>query len=106
MLRNFGRVVLCGTVSGYARSDDPAGGADLTDAVFRRITLHGYIASDYYPAQLLPIRAELGALLRAGKIRAVVSEFHGLDSAPRALATLFDRGANYLGKRVVRITDG
>ena len=69
MLRNFGRVVLCGTVSGYARSDDPAGGADLTDAVFRRITLHGYIASDYYPAQLLPIARNRRAAPRGRSAR-------------------------------------
>jgi hypothetical protein len=30
----------------------------------------------------------------------------GLDSAPKALTTLFDRGSTALGKRVVRITDG
>ena len=106
VLRNYGRVVLCGSVSSYARADDPAGGADLTDAVFRRITLQGYIVSDYYPARLKPVREELGALLRANKIRAVVSEFHGLDSAPRALATVFDRGSAQPGKRIVRITDG
>jgi NADPH-dependent curcumin reductase CurA len=105
VLKNFGRVVLCGTVSSYAGTDDPAGCADLTDAVFRRITLQGYIVSDYYPARLAPIRAELGGLLRTGKIRAVVTEFSGLDSAPKALATLFDRGSSALGKRVVRITD-
>jgi len=106
VLKNFARVVLCGTVSSYARPDDPAGGADLIDAVSRRITLQGYIVSDYYPTRLMPIREELGELLRSGKIRAVVTEFHGLDSAPKALATLFDRGSSDLGKRVVRITDG
>lgn len=106
VLKNFGRVALCGSVSSYARPDDPAGGADLTDAVFRRITLQGYLASDYYPTRLRPIREELGALLQAAKIRAVVTEFAGLDSASKALATLFDRGSRYVGKRVVRITDG
>ena len=106
VLRNFGRAVLCGSVSSYARPDDPAGGADLTEAVFRRITLRGFIVSDYYPARRQPIRAELGAQLSAGKIRAVVTEFPGLDSAPKALATLFDRGGSQLGKRIVRITDG
>jgi NADPH-dependent curcumin reductase CurA len=106
VMKNYGKVVLAGSVSSYARPDDPAAGADLTDAVFKRITIQGYIVSDYYPARLLPVRKELGTLLHAGKIRAVVSEFRGLDSAPRALATVFERGSPHIGKRIVRITDG
>jgi NADPH-dependent curcumin reductase CurA len=103
LLKNYGHVVLCGTVSSYARPDDPDAGADLHDAVFKRITLRGFIVSDFYPTRLTPIRHELASLLRSGKLRAVVSEFAGLDRAPEALATVFDRGSPYIGRRVVRI---
>jgi NADPH-dependent curcumin reductase CurA len=103
VLRNFGRVVLCGSVSSYARPDDPDAGADLRDAVFKRITLQGFIASDHYPERLQPARAEIGNLLRTKRLRAVVSEFTGLSRAPEALATLFDRASPYIGRRVVRI---
>ncbi len=106
VLKNYGLVVLCGSVSSYARPDDPDGGADLRAAVFKRITLRGYIVSDYYPKRLLPIRAEIGALLRAKQLRAVVSEFEGLERAPEALATVFERGSPYIGRRVVRISAG
>lgn len=37
VLKDHGSVVLCGSVSSYARPDDPDAGADLTDAVFKRI---------------------------------------------------------------------
>jgi len=37
--------VLCGSVSSYARPVDPDAGANLTDAVFKRITLQGFIVS-------------------------------------------------------------
>ena len=103
VLRNFGRVVLCGSVSSYARPDDPDARADLRDAVFKRITLRGFIVSDFYPERLTPIRAELGRLLREKRLQAVVSEFDGLGRAPEALATVFDRGSPYIGRRVVRI---
>lgn len=103
---NHGRVVLCGSVSSYARPDDPDARADLRDAVFKRITLRGFIVSDFYPERLAPIRAELAALLRAGQVRVVVSEFAGLERAPQALATVFDRGSPYIGRRVVRISAG
>lgn len=104
VFKDHGRVVLCGSVSSYARPDDPDARADLRDAVFKRITLQGYIVSDYYPKRLYPIRTELGALLRAKQLRAVVSEFEGLDRAPEALATVFERGSPYIGRRVVRIS--
>jgi NADPH-dependent curcumin reductase CurA len=74
--------------------------------VFKRITLRGLIVSDFYPERLIPIREDLAALLRANRLRAVVSEFNGLERAPEALATVFDRGSPYIGKRVVRISDG
>ncbi len=106
VLKNHGAVVLCGSVSSYARPDDPEAGADLRDAVFKRITLRGYIVSDYYPQRLYPIRAELAALLRTRRLRAVVSEFNGLERASEALATVFDRGSPFIGRRVVRISAG
>ena len=106
VLKNYGLVVLCGSVSSYARPDDPDAGTDLRDAVFKRITLRGYIVSDYYPQRLYPIRSELAALLRAKQLRAVVSEFDGLERAPEALETVFDRGSPYIGRRVVRISKG
>jgi NADPH-dependent curcumin reductase len=106
VLKNYGLVVLCGSVSSYARPDDPDAGTDLRDAVFKRITLRGFIVSDYYPQRLYPIRSELAALLRAKQLRAVVSEFKGLERAPQALETVFDRGSPYIGRRVVRISEG
>ena len=106
VLKNHGNVVLCGSVSSYARADDPDAGADLRDAVFKRITLRGYIVSDHYAERLIPIREELATLLRAKQLRVVVSEFQGLERAPEALATVFDRGSPYIGRRVVRISEG
>jgi NADPH-dependent curcumin reductase CurA len=106
VLKNFGRVVLCGSVSSYARPDDPDAQADLRAAVFKRITLQGFVVSDYYPERLAPIRADIGRLLHEKRLRAVVNEFDGLDHAPEALATVFDRGSPYIGRRVVRIAQG
>ena len=41
VLKNYSLVVLCGSVSSYARPDDPDARTDLRDAVFKRITLRG-----------------------------------------------------------------
>ncbi|HEY2792348.1 MAG TPA: NADP-dependent oxidoreductase [Micromonosporaceae bacterium] len=104
VLKDFGNVVLCGSVSSYASADDPDARADLRDAVFKRITLRGFIVSDFYPKRLLPIRQQLGELLKSGKLRVVVSEFAGLEKAPEALADVFDRGSPHIGRRIVRIS--
>jgi hypothetical protein len=106
VLNNHGNVVLCGSVSSYLRPDDPDAGSDLRDAVFKRITLRGYIVSDFYPTRLVPIRAELAELLRTKQLRVVASEFEGLERAPEALTTVFDRGSPHIGSRVVRISEG
>lgn len=106
VMKNYGNVVLCGQVSSYARADDPDARTDLRAAVFKRITLRGFIVSDFYPERLYPIREELAALLRAKQVRAIVSEFEGLERAPEALSTVFDRGSPYIGRRAVRISEG
>jgi NADPH-dependent curcumin reductase CurA len=90
----------------YARPQGRDAGADLTAAVLKRTTLRGYVASDHYPQRLAPVRAELAALLAAGRLRAVVSEFDGLERAPEALGSVFEQDSPYIGKRVVRISDG
>jgi NADPH-dependent curcumin reductase CurA len=105
VMKNYTTVVLCGWVSSYANPDDPDARSDLRAAVFKRITLRGFIVSDFYPKRLTPIREELAALLRSGQVRAVVNEFKGLDSAPEALASVFERGSAHIGRRVVRIAD-
>jgi hypothetical protein len=53
--------------------------------------------SDHSPQRLLPIRAELAALLRAERVPAVGSQLDGLERAPEALATVLDRGSPNIG---------
>jgi hypothetical protein len=66
--------------------------------------LRGYVASDPYAHRLIPIRTEVAALLRAGRLREAVSQFEGLASARVGLATIFDRGSPDVGNRAVRIS--
>jgi NADPH-dependent curcumin reductase CurA len=102
-LKDFGLVVLCGSVSGYAAADDRAALSDLRAAVFKRATLRGFIVSDFYPQHLQSMREELSRLANDGKISQVISEFDGLERAPDVLASLFQSGTSYLGRRVIRI---
>jgi hypothetical protein len=102
-MKDFGLVVLCGAVGSYAAADESAALSDLRAAVFKRVTLRGFIVSDFYPQRLMAMREELSALASDGKISQVISEFHGLEQAPEVLASLFESATSYLGRRVVRI---
>lgn len=106
VMKNYGNIVLAGSVSSYDRPDDPDATSDLRAAVFKRLTLQGFIASDFYPQRLLPIRDELAALIRTKQLKVITNEFDGLRRAPEALATVFERGSPHIGRRVVRIAPG
>ena len=69
-LKDFGLVVLCGSVSGYAAADDPAALSDLRAAVFKRVTLRGFIVSDFYPQRL---HGDAGRALAARERREAAS---------------------------------
>jgi hypothetical protein len=45
-------------------------------------------------------------MLRARRLRTVVSEFEGLEFAPKALAAVLEHCSTQLGKRVVWISEG
>jgi hypothetical protein len=102
-MKDFGLVVLCGSVSGYAAAGERDALSDLRAAVFKRVTLRGFIVSDFYPQRLRAMREELSALANEGKVSQVITEFHGLARAPEVFASLFERGTSYLGRRVIRI---
>ncbi len=106
VMKDYGTVVLTGSVSSYDKPDDPDAKSDLRAAVFKRLKLQGFIVSDFYPERLLPIRDALAALIRSNQLKVITNEFDGLRSAPAALATVFQRGSSHIGRRVVRIAPG
>jgi NADPH-dependent curcumin reductase CurA len=105
-MKDFGLIVLCGAVGSYAAADQSAALSDLRAAVFKRVTLRGFLVGDFYPQRLTAMREELSALANDGKLRQIVTEFSGLERAPEVLASLFERGTSYLGRRVIRIAPG
>ena len=73
-------------------------------AVPNRLSLQGFIVVDHldrWPG----IRGELAGLLAQGELRPVISITDGLHRAPDALAGLYRRGTNHVGKSLVRIAE-
>jgi NADPH-dependent curcumin reductase CurA len=98
-IANGARIVLCGAISSYNDEQRPPGPANYQNLISRRGRMEGFIALDQYH-RFPEISAQLTAWAADGRLRAVVHEFAGWESAVAALNSLFT-GTN-TGKVVLR----
>ncbi|MDP1964259.1 MAG: NADP-dependent oxidoreductase [Reyranella sp.] len=99
-LNNFGRLAFCGAISEYQDADPIAGPAKMFTIVQRRLTLQGFIVSDH-AALMGDFVAEVGGLLKTGKLKSRETVVDGLAQAPQAFMGLL-KGENF-GKLVVKV---
>src|SRR5262245_37701339 len=99
-MKDFGRIVLCGSISRYNETSPPAGPPSLFVATRKRLTLKGFIVSDHRDLQPEFLR-NMSAWVRDKKVVWQETVLEGLEQAPRAFAGLFT-GAN-TGKMLVRL---
>ena len=105
LLNTFARVPVCGLVAHYNATELPAG-ADRVPLLMRqvltkRLTVRGFIYFDF-ASQQPDFLAEVGPLVRDGRIKYREDIVEGLENAPRALIGLL-RGENF-GKVIVRVS--
>jgi NADPH-dependent curcumin reductase CurA len=94
----FGRIALCGMISGYDGEPIPLRQPQLI--LTNRLTIEGFIVSEHmnlWPQAL----KELGALVATGKLKYRESVAQGLAAAPQAFLGLL-KGRNF-GKQVVKL---
>ncbi len=101
LMRDHGRIALCGAVSVYNATSRQPGPWNLPLAIGRRLTLRGFIVTDH-AKRFRQLVEEVAPLVRDGKIRYRESVVEGLENAPEAFIGLL-RGEN-LGKMLVRIS--
>jgi NADPH-dependent curcumin reductase CurA len=94
----FGRVVLCGLISGY-NQEDP-GLASFGTILIKRLRVQGFILLDYAP-RFMEAATELGKWKMFGKLKDRETIVEGLEKAPEAINMLFT-GAN-IGKLIVKL---
>ena len=99
-LNNFGRLAFCGAISEYQDADPIAGPPKMFTIVQRRLTIQGFIVSDH-AALMGDFVAEVGGLLKAGKLKSRETVVDGLAKAPQAFMGLL-KGENF-GKLVVKV---
>ena len=100
VLRQFGRVALCGAISTYNASEPVPGPTNLFNAIAKGLTLRGFLARQYAD-RMDEFRSDMREWLADGEIVYPETVFNGLDEAPRGMIALLS-GEN-VGKVLVEI---
>ncbi len=96
-----GRVVLCGAIADYNRSELGPGPRNYLNLLLQRGRMEGFIILDFLDRAGEAI-TELGPWVASGEIKVEVDIQEGLENAPRTLRRLFT-GANR-GKQLLRVS--
>lgn len=100
------RLPICGLIAHYSGSGldghDRLPGL-LTDALFKRLKIEGFIIFDEYPRHYARFLQEVTPLVENGTLRVREHVLDGLEAAPEGLIELL-RGGNF-GKVVVKVGD-
>jgi len=94
----FGRVVLCGLISGYTKGDP--GMASLSTVLVKRLRVQGFIVLDF-ASRFMEAATRLGQWKMFGKIKDRETIVEGLEKAPEAINMLFTGGNT--GKLMVKV---
>ena len=97
-LRPHGRIVACGSISGYNDEKPRPGPANLFNMITKRLTMKGLIVSDWLNRRV-DFNQEVGRYYEAGKLKNHETVVKGIDHAVAAFLGLFE-GKN-VGKMIV-----
>lgn len=100
-MNTYGRMALCGMISGYNRDELMPGPKDFGRILMRRLLIKGFIIIDYFPRAAEGFAA-LAPWVAEGKIQWKDHVVDGLENALDALGLLFT-GAHD-GKLLVRVS--
>lgn len=104
LLNMNARMPVCGLIAHYSGAG--LDGADrlpgfLTETLFKRLKVEGFIIFDQYPAHYGAFLGAMTAPIEAGEVKIREHVLEGLEAAPQGLADLL--GGGNFGKVVVRI---
>jgi NADPH-dependent curcumin reductase CurA len=94
----FGRVVLCGLISGYTKADPSL--ASFGTVLVKRLRVQGFIIIDYV-SRFMEAATQLGQWKMLGKLKDRETIVEGLEKAPDAINMLFTGGN--IGKLIVKV---
>ena len=100
ILRLHGRIIACGSISGYNAKGPVPGPANLFNITTKRLTMKGLLVFDWLDRQT-EFREEVGGYFQAGKLKHKETVVEGIDQAVAAFLGLF-QGKN-VGKMIVKL---
>jgi len=99
-MQNFGRIIVCGSVSNYNSETVPIGPRISRPAITKRLRIQGFIVSDF-AARFPEAIAKLVQWFTEGKLKDKITVVNGFDNIVQAFLGLF-KGEN-TGKMLVKI---
>jgi NADPH-dependent curcumin reductase CurA len=99
-LRNYGRVIACGSVARYNDVEASPGPRNMFMVVTKRLRIQGYIITDHYD-RFREFYERAQEWVRDGRLRYRETVVEGIENAPSAFLGLF-RGDN-IGKMLVKV---
>lgn len=100
LMREHGRVVVCGMIADYNSQDEPYGVRTLWQLVVKRIQMRGFLTYDH-PDALPQAQRDLTAWVREGALMPLQNVRDGIENAPEAFIDLMS--GRTTGKTLVRI---
>jgi NADPH-dependent curcumin reductase len=100
LLNGFARIPVCGLIAQYSLTT-PMPGPDMFTVLRKRLTLRGFIVSDFANKQADFLR-DMGEWVRGGRIRYREDVVEGLENAPAAFLGMLV-GKNF-GKMLVKVS--
>ncbi|MEN9835722.1 MAG: hypothetical protein RL011_1915 [Pseudomonadota bacterium] len=97
----FGRVSVCGLISGYNEGKPMLGPKNFSLILMKRLKVQGFIVTDYAARWSEAVHALYG-WVKEGKIKYAEDIEEGLENAPKVLNKLFD-GSN-TGKLILKVS--
>jgi len=101
-MATYGRIVLCGGISGYNDKTPQPGPSNIMELVIRRCRMQGFIIMDYLKDAPRAF-ADIAGWVASGDLIAEFDMQEGFEKVPGCLLGLFE-GRN-LGKQLCRIAD-
>lgn len=102
-MRTHGRIALCGAISGYGSTDEPAGPSTFHLARGKRLTMRGFLVGDHLDRRDAFV-ADMTRWIAAGELAHRETVVDGVEATDDALRGLLS-GAN-TGKMLVRLPPG
>jgi len=99
-LRAHGRIIACGSISGYNDDKPRPGPSNLFNMIGKRLTMKGMIVTDWLDHQD-EFEKEVGGYFLSGKLKSKETVVEGIQNAVGAFIGLFE-GKN-IGKMVVKL---